>query len=218
MPKRNLGRFRSNWRLMLTCLCAFLLAAAGTSLINSRSREAVEATAAEGGYDFGPASDESNSGAGPKLGERIDLSHFKGREGVALGEVMGGRAAVIALVDYECDMVKDAAGQMRGLREDLAQRGIGYYVVSLDWRRDRDRFFRETDSLGLQAAPFLWAEGEEIRPAGFWTMVRPSHLLLDGDGTILLKWPGTSADPQTRRRMRQQIIADTLNHARMRPS
>jgi hypothetical protein len=212
MGPRNLGRFKSNGLLLLKCACAFVLAAAATSYLRSQPPEGVTDQTSEEGYDFKAAADESNPGAGPKLGERLNLSLFRGSDGATLRDAMRGRAAVVALVDYECDMVRDATDQLRGVREHLAPRGIGYYLVSLNPGRDPADFFHYADSLGLRTASFSWSEGAEIRPSSFWMMVRPSHLLLDGDGTVLLKWPGTSADPQTRRRLWRQIVADTLRH------
>lgn len=43
MAQRNLGRFKSNGRLLLQCVCSFILAATATSLLSSQPREAAPA-------------------------------------------------------------------------------------------------------------------------------------------------------------------------------
>jgi len=41
-------------------------------------------------------------------------------------------------------------------------------------------------------------------------MPTPTHLLVDGEGTILRVWPGSSRETAARSRMGNQIISDTL--------
>jgi hypothetical protein len=41
-------------------------------------------------------------------------------------------------------------------------------------------------------------------------MVLPSHLLLDANGLIVRKWPGTDQSAKVREKMANQIVADTV--------
>jgi hypothetical protein len=41
-------------------------------------------------------------------------------------------------------------------------------------------------------------------------MVLPSHLLLDANGLIVKKWPGTNYSASVREKMANQIVTETI--------
>ena len=117
---------------------------------------------------------------------------------------------MIAVVDPHCPACKAAQSQMRGVSDQLASSGIPYFVVMLSGPNSAREYFAYADSLGLGSTAFIWRTDELQPPLSLVEMVIPSHLLLNRDGVIVDKWPGTHQDPLVRQRMTNQITADAL--------
>lgn len=197
----------SRRRLILKCVVAFILAAAATLAYDSWGRFP-RAVGPEEGFDFSEGVDENDPAEGPKLGERIDLSAFKGRGGESLKDAMRGKPAVLAIIDPECGMVGQAADEFSDMRQRLSRDEVGYYLIAFKKAPEPGKFYDYADSLGVGAPSFLWESSVRAAPSSFRMMVVPSHLLVDAEGAVLLKWSGTSPYEEKRRRMANQIILD----------
>ncbi|MEK6282054.1 MAG: hypothetical protein AABN95_16995 [Acidobacteriota bacterium] len=98
---------------------------------------------------------------------------------------------------------------MNTIRDRLAGAGINYYFVSFTFSKDRSKFFKYTDSLGINAPAFLAPTKSQIESLSM--MVVPSHILVDRNGIILQKWPGTDSNKEVRDRMADQVLIDTFH-------
>jgi hypothetical protein len=162
------------------------------------------------GFDFRPLRNPVNVWRGPNLGEKIDLTNLKKKDGSTLASAIGKRPIVLVVVNPECAMCRVASDEMRNLRERLGSEDIKYYVVAFESENPNIDFFRYGDSLGVGAPSFLWDEAAGAAPLSVLTMTMPSHLLLNSDGTVIRVWPGSSNETAVRDRMTHQILADAL--------
>jgi hypothetical protein len=162
------------------------------------------------GFDFNIL----NSGkpeTGPKVGERIDLDRLKGPGGKSLADTIGERPAVIVAVDPLCGMCRESADEMRDIRTRVAPSGVQYYLVAFSTPTTPSDFFKFADSLNTGAQACLWSTNEGEPPRQLSEMLVPSHFLIDRNGVVIKKWPGSSATESVRRRMANQIVTDTLD-------
>jgi hypothetical protein len=183
------------WAVILAC--AFWV----TSMVWFSSRQQ--------GYDFSIL-DERLPWIGPKVGEKIDLTRLRGRNGEKFVGPIDDQLSMLALVEPNCYMCKMAADEMQDVHDRVANHGVKYYIVSFSTFGPASEFFSFTDSLGMNAPAFLWDMGEGKPPATLLAMVTPSHLLIDRYGVIVRKWPGANSDQATRKKMANQIVSDTL--------
>lgn len=133
-----------------------------------------------------------------------------------LAGLAGNNLVMVVLVDPECGACKAASDEMRDVRNRIALAGIKYYPASVTARQSPSQFLEYTQSLGIGGPAFLWQEQDEAASASLFGMVLPSHLLLDNSGVIVRKWPGTDQSPQIRRRMANQIVADSIEELKRR--
>jgi hypothetical protein len=154
--------------------------------------------------------------SGPKVGERLDLQKFVGRNGEKLTDASNSNVFMLATVDPDCAAASVARDELRDVRTHIAG-NIPYILVSATTNRPAADFFKYADSLGLDAPTFLWASKEAAPPAALVTMVIPSHILVRRDGTILRTWPGTSPSRRVRFQMVNQIVTDTTELAADQP-
>jgi len=104
---------------------------------------------------------------------------------------------------------------MRYVCFHLAKAGVPYYQISVTARSAAD-FSPYAGSLNAKAAAFLWsANGIEPQEA-LYKMVPPSQILVDADGRIVRRWPGTDQRKDARYNMSSQIVADTLEELKLR--
>jgi hypothetical protein len=162
------------------------------------------------GFDFNPLRSADNEWRGPDIGEKIDLTSLRMKDGKSLASVVGKRPIVLVSVNPACAMCKTARDEMSYLREKLSSMDINYYIVCFASETRQVDFFKYGDSLGLGAPEFLWNAEAGPPPESVSRMVNPSHLLINIDGTVIRVWPGSYKDKLVRRRMVLQIVADTL--------
>jgi hypothetical protein len=198
----------------MSCVLVFILAMLGTSYFAKSSR-AVHVRTTEG-YDFSFASDEKLSWVGPKVGDRINLARLKTQEGVTLAGLTGNGMIMVVLVDPTCGACKAATDEMHDVRNRIARSGIKYYPASVTTHQSAGQFVEYTRSLGIRAPALLWQRQEEAPPEALFTMVLPSHLLLDANGLIVRKWPGTDQSANVRERMANQIVTETAAEVTLR--
>lgn len=162
------------------------------------------------GFDFNLILNSENLKVGPKIGEQVRLDMLKNRDGRSLAHTIADGPAVIVYIDSGCPLCKESADSMRDIRGRLAAASVQYYLVSFGTSDNPADFFKFADSLGTGAPACLWSAPEAAPPKELSEMLIPSHLLIDRNGMIIKKWPGSSASESTRRRMANQIVKDTL--------
>ena len=198
---------KSLLKLMLTCLTVFSIALLLTSLITSpRNNAPSEVTK----FDWAAYRKDGETPAGPKIGEKINLSRLKGRNGASLSASVGVSPIVLSIVGPGCGACREATDQMTMVRERITGKGIGYYVTTFNYLNEPEKFFRYVDSLGVEAQPFIWAVDDSQPPPSLVEMVVPSHLLVAHNGVVLQRWPGTNYQKEVRRRMAEQIVDEAL--------
>jgi hypothetical protein len=130
---------------------------------------------------------------GPALGDTIDLSSWRTRDGRTLEKVNQGHSlAMILLVNPSCGTCASAKENFRTLRERAGKPGIPYYVLMIPDSSDVQKYFSYADTLKLGAESFVWANAEAKPLTSLVTMAVPSHLLVTNEGLIVEKWPGTT--------------------------
>lgn len=162
------------------------------------------------GYDFSYSLDETQPGAGPKVGEKVDVSELKTNTGIRFSSIADHKLIMLVTVDPNCGACKTASDEIRDVQRRIKQFGIPYYLVSFTSPNPRSEFFQYTDSLRTNTLAFLWDMSEKKPPESLHTMVLPSHILVDSNGVVIRKWLGTDVHKPVRRRMANQIVADAF--------
>lgn len=162
------------------------------------------------GFDFNQLRTAENEWRGPTIGEKIDLTHLKMKDGTTLASMVGTRPIVLVSINPDCAMVRITSDEMSHLREKLSSIDINYYMAFFAAQTPQLDFFTYSDSLNVGAPSFLWDIKAGPPIESIFTMTTPSHLLLNSDGTVIRVWPGSYKDKPVRQRMMRQIIADTL--------
>lgn len=163
------------------------------------------------GFDFSFSYDQTDPSVGPKVGEKIDITNLKAHDGKRLSSIEAPRMMMLATVDPSCVACKIAAAdQLRDVQSRIAEFDVPFYLVSFTTSKPRDEFFSYTDSLDIAVPAFLWDKNEKKPPDALYTMVLPSHILVDRNGVVILKWAGTDNRKLVRARMANQIVSDTF--------
>ncbi|MDT5122936.1 MAG: hypothetical protein QOC96_2418 [Acidobacteriota bacterium] len=161
------------------------------------------------GFDFTPLRSSKNEWRGPEIGEKIDLTRLRTKDGKTLASMIGQRPVMVVSVNPDCPMCATARDEMIHLHNKLAAMNINYYLICFAPQTSPSDFFKYTDSLNVGAPSFLWNSEAGAPSESLFKMTSPSHLLLNTDGTVIRVWPGSYKEMSVRQRMAQQIIADT---------
>ena len=196
---------RTHRSLIIQCLLMFALTALATGfLVRWRSSTA----RARGGYNF--TSSQTDPASGPKIGERIDVALFKSPDGKTLeDEIRSHQLTLAVVVDPHCGACAAAKDQITIVREAIAHSSIYYCVMMLPNDVASTDYLDFAASIDLKNRAFVSSATEKSNSA-LATMVIPSHLLMDSNGTIVQKWTGTDRNQVVRQRMANQIVADAL--------
>jgi hypothetical protein len=218
MSLHEMSQLKNSLLLISGCAIAFAFGVFAVSLlVKSNNRVSVYSNE---GFDFRSSLDENDPSAGPNVGTRINLARLKMRNGLEITRVIRKQLVMLVTVDPGCGACKVAADEMGDVQNRIEPLGIEYYPVSVTASATSSKlpsdFFDYTDSFGLKTPGFLWANDEEQPLEQLFMMVMPSHLLVDCDGVVLRKWPGTDKSPQVRKRMANQIVADTVEELKLR--
>jgi hypothetical protein len=208
MKKYVLDWLKANRSIAIQCLVVFGLSVFVTSLI---LRPKSKVSLSGEGYDFN--SRRAKEFSGPTIGETLNVSAMQAEDGRSLPEVAAESPYyMIAVVDPNCGACKAAQSQMKGIREGLKNRGIPFFFVMLSDDDSKPKYFAYVKSLGQESRGFIWqTNGIPPPPSSLVEMVVPTHLLLNRDGMVLDKWPGTHQDPVMRQRMVNQVLSDSIN-------
>jgi hypothetical protein len=210
MPGGKALRSRFGIGVVIGAVIAFGLAAMTSKAFFVGKQSANTSPFLTEGFDFSPLRSADNVWRGPDIGEKIDLTRLRTKNGETLASVIGKRPIVLVSVNPDCGMCKAAKDEMSYLREKLSSMDINYYIVFFASETPRLDFFRYGDSLKVGAPSFLWNADSGPPPESVFKIVNPSHLLLNVDGTVIRVWPGSNNDKGVRDRMAHQIMAETL--------
>jgi hypothetical protein len=161
------------------------------------------------GFDFKRLRSANNDWRGPEIGEKIDLTRLRMKDGKALASMVGPGPIMVVAVSPSCAMCTIASDEMSHLREKLSTMTISYYLISFAPPTPQVDFFKYIDSLNVGAPGFLWNTEGGAPPESMFVMTTPTHLLLNSDGTVIHVWPGSYQEKAVRQRMARQIVADT---------
>ncbi|HKR02318.1 MAG TPA: hypothetical protein VJT09_16700 [Pyrinomonadaceae bacterium] len=193
--------------LLITGVGVFLLAMFSTSLLLKLFYTSNART--NGGFDFAANLSEDGSGNGPEIGERINIALLEDSDGTTLANAINSQFTIVTIVDPACGACRVASDQMRDIRDRVVPAGVQYCFVSVTTRQKQQDFAKYIRSLGISAPAYLWATDKPPVDA-LYTVVLPSHILIDRNGVVIRKWLGTDKRKEVRARMANQIVSDTL--------
>lgn len=206
--------FRFTLALVLAGMITFALGAFSAKVYLARKQSPITSPKSSPflieGFDFTLLRSSENEWRGPNIGEKIDLTSLKRKDGKTLASVVSKRPTMLVSVNPACAMCKTARDEMSYLRETLSNMNVNYYVVCFASETLPLDFFQYGDSLKVGTPSFLWSADAGRPPESIVMMTSPSHLLLNSDGRVIRVWPGSYNDKAVRDRMAHQIIADTL--------
>lgn len=142
---------------------------------------------------------------GPKEGEKINLSNFKNEKGESFPNLTNNNLVLISFVNPRCKMCEDSKDLIKQVQLRSTSKNVQFGIVSL-FPPSKKKFFDYAKKLFGENRIYIW-EGEQI-PRSLREMVIPSHLLLDGDGIVLRRFPGSSLKTEIREQMANQIIEE----------
>jgi hypothetical protein len=116
--------------VIVGAIIALTLAALTTKAFFVRKETPINKPFLTEGFDFASLRSAENKWRGPEIGEKIDLTRLKKKDGTTLASVVCQRPIAVVLVSPTCTMCKTAADEMRSLRQKLATMDIAYYLVS----------------------------------------------------------------------------------------
>jgi hypothetical protein len=106
------------------------------------------------GFDFSFSSDETDPSVGPKIGERIDLTGLKARDGAILSSMDNHQLIMLVTVDPQCGACKVAADEIQEVQGRVEGFGLPYYLVSFTSSKAPAVFFEYTDSFAMSTPAF----------------------------------------------------------------
>jgi hypothetical protein len=146
---------------------------------------------------------------GPKRGEIIDLRNFRSKEGQ---ELPANKNNLIALgfVSSKCWMCSESSDLIEYVKTNCLKNGIDYYLVSLGTNETPDEFFSYASKLNLSSNSYIWGENKEDINLSLKSMVVPSHILVDGNGVVLRRFPGGRKEKEIRDQMGNETMDEIL--------
>jgi hypothetical protein len=195
-------------KLLLKCVIAFGIGLTiAVTFLRARERYRVYSSQP---FDFTYGVSEDEPWKGPKVGSRLDIKSLVGQDGRALSDEMQGKIAMLILVDPGCGACRASSDQMRKVRDEISRERVPYFVVTFSSTISPDQFATYAASLGLNEPFFLRLHKDQPLAPELLGLVLPTHLLIDAEGTILRRWPGTSKTGLVREIMADRIVSDTL--------
>lgn len=161
-------------------------------------------------YDF------STYKSGPNVGEVISLEGLMDRTGKSFSKSEHKELILIAVVDPECGASKVAKDQIGWIQEALSKVDVEYILVSFTSKATLEEFSLFADSFNLSTNSLVWKNNSSPKPESLLTMVVPSHFLIDYNGKILKKFPGTNKNTSVRKKMAKQIVKEVIIEAKKR--
>jgi hypothetical protein len=161
------------------------------------------------GFNFNLLMEGENSWADPKVGDSIDFSAMRSRDDRSLSDALQERElSMLVLVAATCETCKHTTGYMQQVRDEMAQRGVGYYLITIDRRERPEELFDYADSLKLNVRSFRWVYEQFGDPKTFDKIIVPAHLLVDRNQVVRGVWPGANIKTAITDKMAMQIKKD----------
>jgi hypothetical protein len=99
---------------------------------------------------------------------------------------------------------------IEGIRSEAESHQIKFFVVSFVSESPKEEFFRYANRLCDAGQSYYWQGNKDSVLPALRKMVVPSHLLIDENGRVIQRFPGSSAEKPMREQMARQIIRETL--------
>ncbi|HLM61519.1 MAG TPA: hypothetical protein VK308_12005 [Pyrinomonadaceae bacterium] len=144
---------------------------------------------------------------GPEIGEKIDLTKFQDSEGKTFGENLKNNRVLIIRIHPDCGMCRLSTDQMQKVINQAETNSFDVGIVSLNSNVPISRVKEFTEFANLNAKYYSWAGDEVETSPSLMKMVNPSFILVDNQGTILKKFPGSNVDARIRRAMTNEVIS-----------
>jgi hypothetical protein len=145
---------------------------------------------------------------GPELGERINLTKLEDINGELFINKRKNEKALIVFIHPDCGMCRLASDQIQKTLNEASINSYDIGLVSFNPNISIERINNYQTTAGLPYSSYAWKGTEsEILPS-LSKMITPSFIVVDSDGIILKKYPGSSADARIRRAMIKEIIGD----------
>lgn len=199
----------------LIALCVIMFSATAIATVfSTRWRD----NARSNGRDYNFQIEETDPHSGPRTGERLAVGEFKTAANRTLADEISSHPLTIAvLVDPNCSACAASKDQIFAVRDAIATSTIYYCVLMLPNDVASKEHSEFANLLDLQDRAYFASARNKSNEA-LAMMVVPSHLLLDANGTVLKKWPGTDRNRDVRASMAKQIVADALSQLAMTQS
>lgn len=166
---------------------------------------------ATGGFDYSQVLDnERFIWTGPKVDEKIEINNFRGKDGSDFPHLTSKNLIMLSFLSSKCEMVKLSSDQMQYVHSQALKNNIDYYFISLGTNETPTEFFNFVETLPFPAKSFIWTDKTENLSANLIDMVVPSHILINNDGVVLRRFPGTRIDKNLRDKMANQIVSEML--------
>lgn len=131
---------------------------------------------------------------------------------VNLSPPRNGQTVMLVALGRGCGMCKNFAVDMSRVCDEVRPLGVEYYAVSFAGDGTADEFFDYAHSILPDVKAFKYLDvNDGAESSRLASMAVPTHLLLDGNGTILRKWLGASNSEAIRERMADRIVSDTIH-------
>jgi len=162
----------------------------------------------ENGFQFEKIVNNPDLWLGPKIGFPLDTAKLEDQQERTLSPLVESEdLTMLLVVDRHCQVCAHSIDYIKAVKEQLAQRGIKYGIVS--FKSDgAEEFFAFANQFKLDAPSFFWAHQKAIVPSPLSLMLVPTHLLVDKQHRIRGIWPGGAQGPILRGKMAQQLIRD----------
>lgn len=147
---------------------------------------------------------------GPKDGETITLTNLKTKQGEQFPQLPKQSLILLSIVDPNCQMCKVSQDLITQVQSEAESNQIYFAMVSFIPQANTEKYFNYAETLSKSDRVYLWQGEKDNLLPDLQKMVVPSHLLINEQGIILRRFPGSSKDKAIRNQMANQIITEML--------
>ncbi len=162
------------------------------------------------GFDYSEyVNNERLTWTGPKAGEKIDLRNFHNQEGQDI-PIHKDKLIVLGFASSKCWMCPVSNDLFEYVKDNSLKNGIDYFLVSLGTNETSEEFFLYAGELNLTSQSYIWKENKNDINVNLQNIVVPSHILVNQDGIVLRRFPGSARDNEKRKQMANQTVYEIL--------
>jgi len=159
MQINKLLAMRHKGRLILLCVLVFTIGLLSIHLISKAGRTSPRQP--KTGFDF--SSHLNLDWSGPKVGERLDLQRFIGRNGEKLTDAVHSDVFMLATIDPDCAAGFVARDELQDVRTYIAGAHVPYILVSATTNRQPMISSNMQNHLALMRQCFSGHQGRSHR-------------------------------------------------------